>query len=289
MIEWYYLVVVSAIFMAIATIVEKKALKVEHATQYSTAFSIIIAVVSLIFIPFANLDISPFQWLLLFIGSLISAAVYLIQARVFKHGSLSVATPASGSLPIVFIVFLAYIFLSERLTMIQYVALGGMVAGTYLILFRKLTKKQKDFESPKYRSMLITNGVLVAIGMVIGKYQLLSINVFSYLIITQIMMAIEFAIYITIKYNGIEEIKKTIRTYKTPLALTVIFTLAYRLTYFFALSSPLALISAASPLRNAVFVIMTVLAGGIMFKEEGLLKKIAISIAILIFSFMLLA
>lgn len=288
MIQWYYLVVVSSIFMAVATIVEKKALKVEHATQYSSAFSLIIAVVSLAFIPFASLDISLLQWFLLFVGSLISAAIYLIQARVFKHGSLSAATPASGALPIVFIIFMAYVFLSERLSLMQYGALVGIIIGTYLILFRKLSKKGKDFESNKYRYMLITSGILTAIGMVIGKYQLLSVNVFSYLIITQIFIAIEFAIYITLKYNGIKEIAKTIRTYKTPLALTVIFTLGYRLAFFTALASPLAFISAASPLRNAVFVIITVLAGGIMFREEGLLKKIAISVALLIFSFILI-
>lgn len=289
MIEWYYLVIISAVLMALATIVEKKALKVEHATQFSAAFSMIIAVVSLVFVPWASFQISAFQWLLLLVGSLISAAVYLIQARVFKHGSISNATPASGALPVVFVIFLAYIFLSERLNAVQYLSLAGIVVGTYLILFKKMSKDAHDFDSNKYRYMIIANGVLSAIGMIIGKYQLVNIDVLSYLILTQILMAIEFAIFITIKYNGLKEIQNTIKTYRNPLIATVFLTLAYRLTFFYALSSPFALISAASPLRNAVFVIITVLVGGMMFKEEGLLQKIAISIALLIFSFILIA
>jgi len=289
MIEWYYLVIISAVLMALATIVEKRALKVEHATQFSAAFSLIIALVSLIFIPLANFTISPFQWLLLIVGSLISAATYLIQARVFKHGSLSIATPASGALPIVFVAFLAYIFLGERLDLVQYLSLAGIVAGTYLILFRKMSKDGHDFDGNKYRYMIILNGILSAAGFVIGKYQLLSVDVLAYLVITQILIAIEFVIYISLKYNGLKEIENTIRTYRSPLIMTVALTLGYRIAFFYALSSPLALISAASPLRNAVFVIITVLAGGMMFKEEGLLKKIAISIALLIFSFILIA
>ena len=43
MISWYYLVIISSIIMGVSTIVEKYALKNEHATSFSASFSIVIA------------------------------------------------------------------------------------------------------------------------------------------------------------------------------------------------------------------------------------------------------
>ncbi|MDE1761831.1 MAG: EamA family transporter [Candidatus Micrarchaeota archaeon] len=275
--EWYILILLSAFLMTLATIVEKRALKAEHATQYSSAFSWLIAIVSLVLIPFAVFDISGYQWFLLIVGGTLSAITYLVTARVYKHGSLSIATSLSGALPVLFVVLLAYVFLSEYLTAIQYAAIAGIIVATYLVLSSRFHGR-KEFDSSKYKYMMIANAFISAISAVIGKYQLLHINIFAYMIITQIIIAIEFAIFISIKYNGIKEIGRTIVDYKFPIVATVLLTMGYRLSYFAALAQISAPVSIATPLRSTIFTVMTVVAGGIMFKERGLLWKIALSI-----------
>ncbi|MGI0141971.1 MAG: EamA family transporter [Candidatus Micrarchaeales archaeon] len=279
MIEWYWLVLASSVLMAVATIIEKYALKAEHATQFSAAFSWIIALVSLVFIPYAIFNISMFQWFLLVVGSILSAATYLITARVYKHGSISIATSVYSALPLLFIVILAYIFLGEYLSLIQYAALAGIIVATYLLLFKGGAKLRNDFDGGnKYKYMMVINAVIVAVSTIIGKYQLVNINFLAYLIITQIFMAIEFAIFISVKYNGVKEIVQTTKTYKYPLITIVLLTIGYRLTYYFALSSPTLPVSIAAPLRNTLFTIMTVLVGGMMFKEKGMVWKVGMSV-----------
>ncbi|MDE1828421.1 MAG: EamA family transporter [Candidatus Micrarchaeota archaeon] len=291
MIEWYYLVLISSVLMAAATILEKRTLKSEHATQYSAAFSWIIAIVSLVFLPLANISqISPLQWLLLVVGSVLTSASYLISARVFKHGSLSVATPVSSSLPLFFIVLFAYTYLSERLSLIQYGAIAGLIVATYILLFnRPKSGKKKDFESTKYKYFLVISAILTAVTTIIGRYQLLDIGVFSFLVIMQILMAFEFAIFITLKYNGIREIAQTAITYRYTLIAIVLLTIAYRLTYYNVLSLPLVSVSIASTVRNSLFVVITVFFAGSMFKEQGIKRKMLLGIIMVLLSYVLIA
>ena len=54
MIEWYYLVLVSATLMGFSSVLEKYMLKQEHASAYSASFSIMTAVMALVFLPFAE-------------------------------------------------------------------------------------------------------------------------------------------------------------------------------------------------------------------------------------------
>ena len=275
--EWYILIFISALLMTLATIVEKKALKAEHATQYSSAFSWLIAIASLAFLPLAAFNISGYQWFLLVLGGTLSAITYLVTARVYKHGSLSIATSLSGALPVLFVVLLAYVFLSEYLTIIQYTAIAGIIIATYIVLSRRFNSR-KEFDSAKYKYMVIANAFISAISAVIGKYQLLHINIFAYMIITQIIIAIEFAIFISVKYEGVKEIGRTIISYRFPIAATVLLTIGYRLSYFAALSQISAPVSIATPLRSTLFTVMAVVAGGAMFRERGLWWKIALSV-----------
>ncbi|MDE1855986.1 MAG: EamA family transporter [Candidatus Micrarchaeota archaeon] len=285
--DWYWLVVASAILMTIATLVEKAALKAEHATQFSAAFSWIIAIVSLAFLPWASFDISSFQWLLLIVGSILWSANYLITARIYKHGSVSIATSVSSAVPLMIIVILAYFFLSEYLSTIQYLAIIGIIAATYLALFRKGKSMLADFDKDKYRYLMVVNSVLAAVSTIIGKYQLVNINIFAYLLITQLLMAGEFAIFISAKYGGLKEIGQTARKYAVPLVAVVALTIGYRLTYYSALAQIAVPISIAAPLRSTIFTVLTVVAGGMLFREQGMKWKIMLSVVMVALAFIL--
>src|SRR5690348_3891612 len=119
MIEWYYLVIISAILSVMVSIIQKGALRVEHATQYSAASSLLVAISSLIFVPFASLDMSLLQLGLTIVFGILSSITLLLSTKVMRHGNISSITPLSNVLPILFTIIFAYIFLAEQLTLLQ--------------------------------------------------------------------------------------------------------------------------------------------------------------------------
>ncbi|MDE1825002.1 MAG: EamA family transporter [Candidatus Micrarchaeota archaeon] len=291
MIGWYYLVLISSVLMGISTVAEKKMLKAEHATQYSTAFSWMIVLVSIILIPFMDLNVTAYEWILVMVTGLLGAITYLLSARIFKHGTISATSPLISALPIFFTVLFAYFFLGEHLSALQYVGIAGILLVTYLILFGrgKDGKAAKEIESNKYLYMLVAFAVVSAIGGVVGRYLLAdvyaNINVFTYMILSQLFTALFLTAFIIAKYDGVREIVRTIGKDSRPILLIVLLTVGYRLTYYFALH--VAPVSIASPLRNTFMVIITVLSGGAMFKEHSIKRKLMLSIVMLLFAYLL--
>ena len=287
MIEWYYLVIISAILSVIVSIIQKGALKVEHATQYSAASSFLVAISSLVFLPFASSVITPLQLLLTVAFGLLSATTLLLGTKVMRHGNISSVTPLSNVLPILFTIIFAYIFLAEQLTLIQGFCVIGIVAVTYFLLFRKRRNQlRKDFDSNKYKTMLVANAFVGSIGGIIAKYLLVGMNVFSFMIITQIVAALCLAAFITLKYDGVRGIEWTVKRYSWSFAAIVLLIIALRVIGYFALT--VAPVNLANTLSNAVFVMLTVPIGGLIFREGGLKRKIVLSSAILLFAYILI-
>ncbi|MDE1846365.1 MAG: hypothetical protein KGH53_03750 [Candidatus Micrarchaeota archaeon] len=287
MIEWYYLIIISTILSVMVSIIQKRALKAEHATQYSAASSFLIALASLIFIPFANFAITPLQLLLNVLFGVLAAIILLMGTKIIRHSSISAIAPLSNVLPILFTVVLAYVFLAESLTLLQVVCIIGIAAITYLLLFRRIKGGlRRDFDSRKYKIMLVANALIGSIGGIIGKYLLVQINVFTFLIISQITAAICLGVYNSVKYEGRKGAIKTIEKYKfTFLALILLIT-TLRIIGYFALT--VAPINIANTLSNAIFIMLTVPIGGILFKEGDLRRKMLLSGAILAFAYLLI-
>ncbi len=280
MIQWYYLAIISSILMGIATIQEKRALKKEYASAYSSDFAVIAAIMSLVLIPFANFsNITIIAIVGLYVLSLFSTISYLLTARTYRHGSLSVTTASYSALPSIFTVILAFVFLDEKLNIIQYISVVVMAVATYLILFMNPKSSQPSFDKKKYIYVVIASSLANAGGAIVLKYLLASINPLTILIIMQIFAAFNYMAYMHIKYGGITEIIKNFRSNKLTLTLQAAFTTSYRATYYIA--AGLAAISLVSPLRNTAYVIMAIVAGGVVFKEKNMARK-AILAAILI-------
>ncbi len=289
MVQWYYLVIASSILMGLSSIVEKISLKREHATEFSSALTLLVALFSLVFIPLANFAITAQQLLIVIIAGVLNAYTFLLTARVFKHGEISIATTAFSSLPTLLTVVLAFFFLNERLVPLQYLSVLVVLAASYFLVFRpqKRIDGKDVFDDDKYRWMIVLYVILSAIGSIIGKYLLLQVNPYTLLIITGTVMSVFYAIYISVKYNGVREIAQTVEKYKVPLGVNALLTLGYRVSYFVALTSALAPVSVAQPLRNTLYVIMSVIAGGIVFNEENIAKKLVLSIITIVFVYVL--
>jgi len=285
--EWYILILLSSVLMGAETVIAKNTLRKEHATEFSAALTSLVALFSLIFIPFADFDITAMQLVFIIALSALGAYTYLLSARIFRHGELSVASPAFSSLPMLFVVVFSFLFLSERLKEVQYISIIGMVIATYFLFFNTSKRKNKKpaFDGVKYEYMMLVFVVLSAVGTVASKYVLEGVNPYTFLILTNIFMSIFFMIVITIRYRGISEIVHAVKKYRIPLFSNTLLTLGYRVTYFVVLA--VAPVSLVQPFRNVIFVIITVVFGCCVFKEDGLWKKLALSVVMIFFAYLL--
>ena len=279
MIEWYYLVLISAALMGFSSVLEKYMLKDEHASAYSASFSIIIALMALVFVPFADFNISPYAVALVFLISVVSTISYILTARVYKHGNISVSSPILSSLPQLLIVVFAFMFLSERLSFVQYISIAVMIIAAYLLLFKANSRKKAAFEGKKYVYELVVVIALMAIGGVLLKYLLFYMNPYTYMVLVEAFMALDMTVYMQLHYGGVKEIAHNMRKYRKPLLAIAVITMAYRITYYVAVST--TYVSLASPLRNTLSVVITVLLGGMLFKEGNIARKLALAAVML--------
>lgn len=277
MVAWYFLVAISAALMSTSTIVEKFALKAEHASAYSSDATLLIAVISLILIPFANFHVTLWEVALIYIMSLTSTTTYLLTARTYKHADVSAASPIISTLPPIFTVLLAFLFLHEGLYISQYLFIGALAVLAYLLLFKKSKDaKVKYFERGLYINYLFVTTLLMAVGAILTKYILsLGVSIITLFVIIGLSVAFNMFIYMTIKYGGIKEMGRNLAKHPLPLITTSSLALGYRLTYYAAAST--AFISLVSPLRQSINIVVVVLAGAIIFKESDVVRKIAIS------------
>jgi drug/metabolite transporter (DMT)-like permease len=258
--------------MGISTLVEKNALKTEHPTAFSASFATTIAIVSLMFIPFADFKNLTFNILgIIYVTSLISTVTYILTAKVYKHSSVSIATPILSSLPMLFVAFFAYIFLDEKLSLVQYASIAVLIVATYFIL------SNHDKPPKKYISMLLLITMLSGIGFTISKYLLGGlINAFTFLIISEVFIAINMLMYMVIEFGGVKEVIQNTISNKFVIIVIVFLAILYRLTFYFSIYN--AAVSLAMPLRNTVNVLIIVIGGGMIFKEGGIAKKTTLAL-----------
>jgi drug/metabolite transporter (DMT)-like permease len=280
MIAWYYLILGSSLLVGIASIVEKYALKKQFATAYSTSFSFIIALISIIFLPFAKFNLTALSLVLIYIFSLIATFTYLIAARVLRHSQVSASSPMLRVLPSAFVVLLAIPILSEKLTALQYASVAVIIIASYLMFFGRPGTMElfKGKEKKKYIYLLVGNAILIAIGSIINKYVLYTVDPYTFLILTEVFIAINFIIIISVRYNGVREMFTEVKNYNPIIAIAIL-TTASRIMYYLALL--VTPITTAQPLSNVVSVIVIVLVGGIIFKEGSIKKKLALSVVIM--------
>jgi uncharacterized membrane protein len=284
--DWYYLILISSGLNGLSTLIEKNALKKEYATEFSSTIAPLVALISLLFIPLANFNISLWQLLLIAAWSAVNAYSYLLAARAFRHGEISASSAALGSLPTLVVVVLAFLFLSEQLSLIQYAGIVGMIAATYMLFFRvpKRGSRQSPYSS-RYKYIMLLAVVISGIASVFNKYAISGVNPYTFFILSSVFMSAFFAVFISLKYKGVREIVQTVRSYKLPLSVNAVLTVGYRLSYYLALvMAPVAL---AQPLSNTFYVIITVAIGGLIFREGNLRRKLVLAVFLIFFAYLL--
>ena len=288
MLAWYYFVLISSVLMGVSTIIEKNTLKNEHAAAYSAAFTIIILPLSLIFLPFANFHITLYEVAVIYIVSLISTSTYILSARAYRHGDISITSPLLSSVPVMFTVLFAFLFIGERLSVIQYASIVVLIVSSYFMVFDTGKDVRGGYNKGKYTAIILFDSMLMASGTVIMKYLFdLNVNIFTYLILVEYFIAFNMVLLMLFRYDGLREIASNIKRYKAPILAIAVLTTLYRVTYYLA-AAPAA-IGLVYTLRNSVYVLITVAIGGILFSEKKLASKTLLSAIIIIAAYVLVS
>ncbi len=287
--EWYYLAAISAIALGASTIMEKLMLKDEHATVYSTIYTIMTAVICLFLIPFSDFSMSLQSFLAIAIAAVLTAFSYLMGARLFRHNDISMVSPVSIGLPTVFVVLLAFVFLSEKLTLLQYAAVIGIFLSLISLLLTrdsKLPSLRSSIKDPYILGSLLFS-IATACGAIIAKYVLSYVSAVTYFVAAQELRAIIMLAVIAARKDGISSAYERAMRDFVPLAAIAAISFVSGITFILAMAS--AEVSLVQPLRSVISVIMTVVIGGEVFKEKGVSKRLAIGILMAVFAFILIS
>lgn len=286
-IPWYYLIVISSVFNAGTLILEKRLLKAEHALTFSASISFSIGLLSFLLIPFTTFSLTPFALLLLLSYSVTLALGYWMSARLFRHGSLSTGAPQYNILPNIVVVALGFLLLGEVLLPSQYIAIVIMLAAAFFMIFES-NKKRDIAGKSKYDHTITANAIIVGIGWILLKYTLGFVSPITFIFFTSLFTP--FIVWLLMLKRPLsykQETRIDIQKFMMPIVLLAVITITYRVLLYNALTS--TQVALAAPFNSALIVMITVLAGGLLFGEHHIPRKILLSAIMIVAAYFLIA
>lgn len=273
---WFTLASCSALLSAAAAIIQKKVLFRINALEFSFLVSIIILIFSL-FIPFSMnvTSITPSTFIIIVGKSILGGAAFLLVMMSLEHNQISTALPILGMTPAVTAIA-ALLILGESLRSWEWLGIGMMMAGTYILEKRP---EQKIFQ-PFKEALRSTNHYymygalgLFAVSSVFDKllvsgYKTDPLVVLFY---QHIVYCAMFGSLLFIRKQSFQAAVQKGRS-QLPFIVTVAFlTIAYRFTQLDATKlAPVALVLAVK--RTSI--LYASFFGGKIFSDERLVQKL---------------
>lgn len=283
--DWFLLAFISALFSAASAVSEKKVLF----TMDALSFSFLVSLVTLFFsIPFFIIiqyeDINSISMIILFGKTILSAAAFLYVMLSIKNLEISEALPLLALTP-AFVAVTGSFLINDRLNLFEWFGIFLMVAGTYIL---ELKKSSKNFLEPfkslfnfsKYSYILIAL-VLFTITSLIDRILLKDLNLppYTFMAFQQLFFGIIFAVIILVRFKTFSFPLSSLNKNIIYLILMVsVFTVIYRYTQIEATKlAPVALVVSVKRLS----VLMAIIYGGKLFREDNLLRRVIAAAVIL--------
>ena len=271
--EWFVFALGCAILAAFAAVLSKEALNKENAVEFSTALAITNVVVSIPLVYWLNINIQPVVWCVIFFSASLGAGGFLLTAKALRHMEISVISPLKNFSP-AFTAFLAFIFLSEQLTLMHVAGISVLILGSYIleIDFEKhdMLGPLIEIKNSKYIHVLFGSLAFYAVSAISGKYALSFANPITVLFLTQLFVAIVFLVYITVFYDGKRDIIDGFENAGKIIVAIAALTVSYRVLQYQAMS--MEYVSLVIPIKRMSTLFSTVI-GGELFHEEGVWRK----------------
>lgn len=283
--EWFGLALISAIFSAIAAVSEKKTLNFLEPLDFSFKVSFITLLFTIPF--FFGIDfnkITSLNLTVLFFKTMLSAGAFYCVMISMKNLEISKALPLLALSPGI-VGFFGTLLIGDHLHYIQWAGIILMITGTYVL---EITKDTENFMQPlkalfsmqKYRFVFLA----LALFTVSSLLDRLLLNQFkmppyTFMAFQQVFYVIFFTGLVLLKKKNIRELSlKTNKQIITLIILISIFTVIYRYTQAEAVKlAPVAIVLSVKRLS----VLMAIIIGGKLFKEDNLIKRIIATLIIL--------
>jgi len=274
--NWLIFALASAVFIALATVIEKKTLVKQHATKFSTTLALFNILISLIYVPFVDFSIGWEIIFYLLIVAILGSTAFLFLAKGVRHTEISVSSPLLNFGPAVTTI-LAFLFLGEILSIWQVLGILIIIVGTYVL---EIEHKSKNVLEP-FKKMLKSKYILfiffavllygfsgIADRHILSNYNL---NVYTYLFFVQLFIGFIYVVVISVYYGGIKEVVDGVKSLWKYVGLVAILITLTRLAYLQAVS--MAFVSLVLPIKRLSTLFVTIF-GGSFFHEKALKLKI---------------
>jgi drug/metabolite transporter (DMT)-like permease len=283
--DWFLLAFISALFSAASAVSEKKALFSIDALS----FSFLVALVTLVFsFPFFLTihyeDINSVSLIILFGKAILTAAAFLYVMLSIKNLEISEALPLLAMTPAL-VAIAGNFLINDKLNLLEWFGIFLMVAGTYILELKKNSKNFLEpfkslFDCSKYSYILIAL-VLFTVTSLIDRMLLKDWNLppYTFMAFQQLFFGIIFSILILFRYKDYSSPFKSLNKNMVYLILIVsVFTVIYRYTQIEATRlAPAALVVSVKRLS----VLMAIIYGGKLFREDNLLRRVIAAAVIL--------
>lgn len=280
---WYLYALASAIFVALASITEKKTLFKEHAMEFSTVLSIINFLLVLFLLPIVKFNVPLKLLLIIYLSSVLGCIGFLYATKALRHMDISTASPLMNISPAI-VAILGFFFLSETL---EYSKIGGIffiVIGAYVLeVDHSLSNLKEPFirmVRSKYVHYILFALLLYGITTILDRYILThGVDPYTYIFIVHLFIMINFIFLISVFHDGFKGIKHGFKSAGKWIFLAAIFFVTSRI--FLAQALSMAYVALVIPIRRLSTLFATII-GGSLFHEKGLPIKIIACVITLI-------
>ena len=277
---WQIYAFLGALALSLIYIIEKKVLFKEHPLNFCTLLALFSVILSFILLPLVNLNMDKNLLAVIYISSIGWTFSGWYFAKAMHHMQLSSSTPLLNFTPAIVTVF-AFIFLRDILSLNQFLGIGLLVIGAYVLETHNKEDLLHPFRSlfkSKYGQYIILSIIINAASSILDKFILGFINSITYIFTIQIFILINFIALMYIFEDGLGPIKIGIKKIGFWILLTALLTVSRRIFTAEAISlTHVGLVIAILYTSTLI----TVIFGGQLFHEKHLLKK-AIAVIIML-------
>ncbi len=283
--NWFLLAFISALFSAFSAVSEKKVLFSLSALDFSLAVSVVTLIFSLPFFGMVRFEeIFSLSLLILFLKTILSAAAFLCVMLAIKNLEISEALPLLALSPGL-VAIAGVIFIRDFLSLTEWLGVFLMVTGAYILELRKNSNNifapfKALFRFSKYSYVLYAL-ILFTVTSLLDRILLKDYNVapYTFMAFQQLFYAFIFIVIVFAKQkNFTSSVHSIDKNTFLLIILVAALTVIYRYTQIEATKlAPVALVLSVKRLS----VLMAVIMGGKLFREENLFRRVAAVVIIL--------
>lgn len=273
--EWYILVLMSALFLGISEIIKKRILSKEHTMEFLTTHFSIVFILTLFFIHKVNFDLTLNQLFFIFIKSAMLFTALFMFMKTLKHQDISKVSPIKN-LSIVSVVLFAFLFFGEALSLYNYIGVTLILIGTYFVEtnpnIENPIKPIKIFKN-KYSIYIFIYLIAIGLSVMLDKQITKTVDPYSYLFFMILFITIICWIIQLVFYSGFKDISNSFKVSYGLLIFAALFNLVSDVFYLKAVAIPGTFVALIIPLKRIQTLISTFF-GGEIFHEKHLLIRI---------------